>query len=86
VHTTHLRKVGGSVMLTLPPAVLDALELSVGAKVGLAVDNGRLVIEPQRRRPRYTVEELLAASDYSQPRTAEEQEWLSSPPIGRELL
>jgi antitoxin ChpS len=72
-------------MLTLPPAVLEALELSVGAKVGLEVADGRLVVKP-RKRPRYTVEELLAASDYSQPRTAEEQEWLSSPPVGRELL
>lgn len=84
MHTTQLRKVGGSVMLTVPPAVLDALELSVGAKVALAIDNGRLVVEP-RRRPRYTVAELLAASDYSQPRSEEEQTWFDTPAAGREL-
>jgi antitoxin ChpS len=36
-------------------------------------------------RPRYTLAELLAASDYSQPLPAEEREWLDAPPVGREL-
>lgn len=57
MQTTTLRKVGGSVMLAVPPALLDALHLAAGAKVGLAVDNGRLVVEPQPR-PRYTLAEL----------------------------
>ena len=54
MHTTNLRKVGGSIMLAVPPALLDALELRAGAKVGIAVESGRLVVEPQRR-PRYTL-------------------------------
>ena len=37
MHTTNLRKVGGSVMLTVPPAILDQLDLKAGATVGLAV-------------------------------------------------
>jgi antitoxin ChpS len=85
MHTTNLRKVGGSVMLAVPPAILEQLQLKVGATVGLAVDGERLVMQPQPR-PRYTLEELLAKCDYSQPRTAEEQEWLDAPPVGRELL
>jgi len=83
MYTTNLRKVGGSVMLTVPPALLDVLHLSPGAKVGLAVDNGRLVVEPQSR-PRYTLTELLAASDYSQPQPSEEREWVDAPEVGRE--
>ncbi len=59
MHTTNLRKVGGSIMLAVPPALLDILHLRPGAKVGLAVRSGRLVVEPQRR-PRYTLDELLA--------------------------
>lgn len=43
---TNLRKVGGSVTLAVPPALLDLLSLSRGAKVGLSVDRGRLVVEP----------------------------------------
>ncbi|KXU36930.1 antitoxin [Cephaloticoccus capnophilus] len=87
MHTTNLRKVGGSVMLAVPPALLDALQLTAGAKVGLAVDNGRLVIEPAGR-PRYTMAELLADAEAAgaYPLPAEEREWVDAPAVGRELI
>ena len=85
MHTTHLRKVGGSVMLAVPPALLDVLHLAAGAKVGLVVDNGRLVVEPAAR-PRYTLEELLAQCDASTEISAEDREWLDARPVGDELL
>jgi antitoxin ChpS len=87
MHTTNLRKVGGSVMLAVPPAILDQLHLKAGATVGLAVEGARLVLVPQTR-PKYTLDELLAACDHSAPlkRTAEELEWLNAPPVGRELI
>ena len=85
MHTTYLRKVGGSVMLAVPPAILDLLHLRAGATVAIAVDHGRLVIEPQPRR-RYTLAELLAASDYSQPQPPEEREWVDAPAVGGELI
>ena len=77
MHTTNLRKVGGSVMLAVPPALLDVLHL--------AVDNGKLVVEPGAR-PRYTMAELLGASDYSQPQPPEEREWVDASAVGGELL
>ncbi len=40
MHTTNLRKVGGSIMLAVSPPLLDVLQLSAGATVGLVVDNG----------------------------------------------
>ena len=85
MHTTNLRKVGGSVMLAVPPALLDILHLQAGAKVGLAVESGRLVVEPRQRR-RYTLDELLAQCHPKAPRSKEEREWLDSKPIGGELL
>jgi antitoxin ChpS len=85
MHTTNLRKVGGSVMLAVPPAILDLLHLKAGALVGVAVEGGRLVVEPQSR-PHYTLTELLAASDYSQPQPREEREWIDAPAVGRELI
>jgi antitoxin ChpS len=85
MHTTSLRKVGGSIMLAVPPALLDVLQLGVGAKVGLEVDNGRLVIAPQPKR-RYTLAELLAASDYTQPQPPEAREWVDAPAVGGELI
>lgn len=59
MHSTTLRKVGGSVMLAVPRAILDVLQLRSGAKVGLTFEGGRLIVEP-RARPHYTLEELLA--------------------------
>jgi antitoxin ChpS len=85
VHITNLRKVGGSVMLAVPPAFLDLLHLKAGASVGVAVDGGRLVIEASPRS-RYTLAELLAASDYSEGVSPEDREWLDAPAIGKEIL
>jgi antitoxin ChpS len=59
MHTTNLRKVGDSNMLAVRPALLDILNLRAAAKVRLAVQRGRLVVEP-RQRPHYTLDELLA--------------------------
>ena len=85
MHTTNLRKVGGSVMLAVPPVLLELLNLQAGATVGVAVENGRLVVEPEPR-PRYTMAELLSASDYSLPQPPEEREWVDAPALGREPL
>lgn len=86
MHTTNLRKVGGSVMLAVPPAILDLLHLDAGATVGIAVDGGRLVIHPQTK-PKYTLDELLAQCDADTPLTETEEDrvWLDLPPVGREL-
>lgn len=85
MHTTNLRKVGGSIMLAVPPALLDLLQLRAGAKVGLAVQSGRLVVEPEHR-PRYSLEELLSQCDPKRRRRAQDHEWLSARRAGRELL
>ena len=85
MHTTNLRKVGGSIMLAVPPAILDILNLHAGATVGLAVDHGRLVVEPTLR-PKYSLDELLAQCDASAEISAEDRTWLDSKPVGSELL
>jgi antitoxin ChpS len=85
MHKTNLRKVGGSVMLAVPPALLEILRLQAGAQVGVAIESGRLVVEPQRR-PRYTLNELLAQCNPKKPRTKEEREWLGGKRVGGELI
>ena len=72
-------------MLAIPPALLDILHLQPGAKVGIAVESGRLVVEPHQR-PRYTLAELLDQCHPKAPRTKEEKEWLDSKPVGAELI
>ena len=85
MHITNLRKVGGSIMLTVPPVILDLLHLHAGATVGLSVDHGRLVIEPTPR-PHYSLDELLAQCDASAEISEEDRAWLESKPVGSELL
>ena len=85
MHTTSLRKVGGSVMLAVPPALLDVLKLTTGAKVNVAVNDGCLVVEPASR-PRYTLDELLAQCDLTIPATTEDHEWMDGKPVGNEIL
>jgi antitoxin ChpS len=85
MHTTTLRKVGGSVMLAVPPAVLDILDLHAGAIVGVVVDGGRLIIEPQRPL-RYSLDELLAQCEPAADAAGEEREWLAGSPVGDELI
>ena len=84
LYATNLRKVGGSVMLAILPVFLDQLHLKAGAKVGLAVDHGCLVVNPEPKS-RDTLAELLDVTDYSQPQPAEDQEWVDTPAIGGEL-
>ncbi|MGA2581003.1 MAG: antitoxin [Bryobacteraceae bacterium] len=72
-------------MLAVPPALLAILHLRPGAKVGIAVEGGRLVVEPQQR-PRYTLDELLAQCDPKALRTKGDREWLDSKPVGGELI
>ena len=85
MHMTNLRKVGGSVMLAVPPALLDILHLKAGACVGIDVDGGRLVVEAAPKQ-RFTMAELLAASDYSSAPNPEDREWIDAPAVGKELL
>ena len=44
MYKTNLRKVGGSIMLAVPPACLDQLKLQVGSTVDVAVEDARSVV------------------------------------------
>ena len=85
MYTTNLRKVGGSVMLAVPPAILDLLRLRAGASVDVAVQDGRLIVAP-RTRPRYSLKELLAQCDVNAPVDDADRAWLEDRPVGNELL
>jgi antitoxin ChpS len=90
MHTTNLRKVGGSVMLAVPPALLDILHLQPGAQVGIGVEGGCLIVEPRHRRRLYTLVQLLARCDSKGGkkvrRSKAEREWLDGKPAGREMI
>lgn len=83
MHTSNLRKVGGSVMLSVPPALLQQLHLETGSTVNLSIENNQLVVKPQTK-PSYTLAELLEESDYAQIET--DDEWVGLTAVGNELL
>jgi antitoxin ChpS len=72
-------------VLAIPKPMLDALDLSPEACVALSIKGGKLVVDPKKRR-RYTLDELLAQCKPSARHSREEREWLTSPPVGRELI
>jgi antitoxin ChpS len=86
MHSTKLKKVGGSVMLVIPPAILDQLDLKPGSTVDLAVESQRLVMQ-SKPKPHYTLDELLARCDPNAEMEMSEEDrlWINLPPVGREL-
>ena len=60
------------------------LRLRADAVAGLAVEDGRLIVEPQARL-RYTPDELLAQCDPAAKPAREDRERLDAEPAGDEL-
>jgi antitoxin ChpS len=79
-----LRKVGGSVVVALPPAILDELKIGAKSTVGIDIEGGGIVLRPQTR-PRYSLADLIEACDENAAPFPDD-EWVSGPPLGRELL
>lgn len=78
-----LRSVGGSVVLAIPKRILELVHLQAGSQVDFDVQQGRLIVIPQRKK-HYTLSELLSQCDSSLPLSQEEQEWLDAPAVGLE--
>jgi len=81
-----LRNLGGSVVLAVPRQALKLVGLDAGSQVELSVSGSRIIIEP-KKRPRYTLAELLARSkpaDLAPSRS--ERRWLRDSPKGKELI
>ncbi len=85
MHTTNLRKVGGSVMVTIPPALLEQMHLQAGASVSITLEGAKLVVEANPK-PRYTLAQLLASSDYTTLQPDSEREWVDGAAVGREQI
>ena len=81
--TATLRTVGGSVVIAIPKRLLELVHLQAGSKVEINVQQGHLIVIPQKKK-RYKLSELLAQCDPSLPLPAEEQEWVDAPEVGLE--
>lgn len=81
--TVTLRSVGGSIVMAIPKRILELVQLQAGSRVDIDVQQGRLIVIPQRKK-RYTLSELLSQCNSSLPLTIEEREWLDVPAVGLE--
>jgi antitoxin ChpS len=82
---TRLRSSGGSTIVAIPPAALAALHLRVGSIVDVVVEGNMLVLRP-RKRPHYSLAELLTQFDPTLPMTEEEREWVDASAVGNEFI
>lgn len=80
MHLT-LRKAGGSLVMTVPKAFIDANGLTEGAQLSLQV-SGRTMQVQAPRRPRYKLATLLAEMPDGLPRV---QGWDEMPALGKEV-
>jgi antitoxin ChpS len=84
-YPARLRKVGGSVMVAIPPAVLDELKLTPDSNIELSVKAGQVIIDP-KRRPRYTLDQLIKEGRKAKNLKFKDKAWLSMPRAGREII
>jgi len=87
--TTSFRDIGGTVMMAVPSSFMAQMGVEVGTSIRLELQGNTLLVNPvfESQSPlRYTLDELLVQSDYSQPLPPEEREWVDAPRAGRELI
>lgn len=82
--TVKLRQVGGSLSFAVPPAVKESLGLKPGSVLEVVAEEGQLVAK--RKRPKFTIDELIAKCDTTAPYPDEAREWIDAPAVGREIL
>ena len=77
---TALRKMGNSIGMIVPKAILQELGASAGTPMDVRVEDGRVIATPVRKVREGWAEDAarLAALGV----TAEEQEWLDAPLTG----
>ena len=77
-----LRRSGGSVILSIPYAIVDSLAVDAGSVVELSLNGRSLSVTPARR----SLADRLAASPKSPKLWQRDDEWLEDAPQGREAL
>jgi antitoxin MazE len=81
-----VKRWGNSAAVRIPAAILEAAGVKLDQPVDVREEAGRIVIEPKRPRPRYTLHELVARCDRKKRLSREERQWLEAPRAGREIL
>ncbi len=75
---------GNANALRIPGTMLEELGLHEASKVSLSVREGKLIVEPVDEEPA-SLEELLEGASKEDFRVPEDETWLDSEPVGREV-
>lgn len=79
-----IRQSGGANIVSLPKAVLNALDLHLGSKLAISVEEKKIVLTPVV--PECSLEDLLEGSPIAKlTKTEEDEQWLNEKPIGKEI-
>lgn len=80
-----IKKWGNSLATRIPKAVVDSIGLHLNQQVEIEAVNGKIIITPAKIIE-YNLEELLRqCNPESMALTREDQEWINSPPLGKEV-
>jgi antitoxin ChpS len=71
--------------LSIPKSEVEDLHLEGVSSLDVTLEGESFVLRP-RKKPGYTLQELLDQCDYSIPMDEEEREWLDAPRVGHELI
>ncbi len=85
MYTTRLLDMGHSVVLPVPPELLERLGLQPGMAVSMVADGKRLIVEAAPR-PRYVLDQLLARCDPTAETSVDDWKWIEARPVRGELL
>ncbi len=82
----HLQEINGTVMLVLPPIILDRLKRFGSPEVEVEFAAQSLVLREVLDPARHLAELIATSDPLAFERTEEDLEFLNSPPVGRELI
>lgn len=92
VGRARVKKAGGSLITTIPVAARNLAHIEDGQELAFSVEGRKIIMEPVEaktrlgvRRPRYTLDQLLAGSNPDAPMSDDEKAWHDAPPAGREI-
>jgi antitoxin MazE len=79
--TIYIKKWGNSSAVRIPADVMAAAKMSLDDPVTIREEDGKIILEPEVKRPRYTLKELV--DGITDENIHEETNW--GPPVGREF-
>ena len=79
-----IKKWGNSLATRIPKAIVESIGLQLNQEIDIEIVNGKIIITPVKS-VEYNLEDLLRqCKPETMALTDEDQEWINSPPLGKE--